>query len=76
LHGFDRTENVTLPLDTEQRLNKENIMYSSDIIEVEDFRFNHLIHHFDECDGEHMHYNEEYGCIEAATDLIEEILWN
>ena len=51
-------------------------MYSSDIIEVEDFRFNHLIHHFDECDEEHMHYNEEYECIEAATDLIEEILWN
>ena len=51
-------------------------MYSSEIIEVEDFRLNHFIHHFDECDGEHLHYNDEYECIESAADLIEEILWN
>ena len=51
-------------------------MYSSNIIEVEDFRFNHLIHHFDECDGEHVCYNDEFECIEATADLMEEILWN
>ena len=51
-------------------------MCESDIIEFEDFGFNHYIHHFAECDGEHLHYNEEYDCIEAATDLIEEIIWS
>ena len=76
MHAFERMENVSLLLDTEQELKKEIIMYSSEIIEVEDFRLNHFIHHFDECDGEHLHYNDEYECIESAADLIEEILWN
>ena len=73
---FDRIENVILLLDIEQKLKKEISMYSSNIIEVEDFRFNHLIHHFDECDGEHVCYNDEFECIEATADLMEEILWN
>ena len=51
-------------------------MYDYDIIEVEDFQFNHYIHHFDECFGSVVDYSEEYDCITAATDCIEEILWD
>lgn len=51
-------------------------MYGNDIIEMEDFSFNHLIHHFDECDIEHLGFNEEYNCIEVAAECMEEIIWN
>ena len=51
-------------------------MYDYEIIEVEDYQFNHLIHHFDECDPEHVDFNDEFDCIAAATECIEEILWN
>ncbi|MBU1215786.1 hypothetical protein KJ870_11040 [bacterium] len=50
-------------------------MYSNDIIEMEDFNFNHYIHHFDECDAEHIKYNDEYNCIEALAECMEEIIW-
>lgn len=50
-------------------------MCESEIIEFEDFGFNHYIHHFSECDGEHLKYNDEYDCLEMAADLIEEIIW-
>lgn len=55
---------------------KGDTMYSSEIIEFEDTSFNHYIHHFDEYDENHPHYNDEYGCIEVAVELIEEIVWN
>jgi len=55
---------------------KGNIMYENEIIEFEDNRFNHYIHHFDECDTEHPGYNFEYECIETAAECIEEILWS
>ena len=51
-------------------------MYSNDIVEMEDFSFNHFIHHFDECDIEHLGYNEEYNCIEVVAECMEEIIWN
>jgi hypothetical protein len=51
-------------------------MCESEMIEFEDFNFNHYIHHFDECDGEHLTYNDTYGCIETATNCMEEIIWN
>ena len=51
-------------------------MYEYDIIEVEDNGFNHLIHHFDECDAEHPEYNYEMGCIEMLADCAEEIYWD
>lgn len=57
--------------------------YENEIIEVEDFMFNHYLHHFDEYDGEYLvyndirlTYNDEYDCIEAAVNCIEEIIWN
>jgi hypothetical protein len=55
--------------------NKGFTMQEFDIIEVENFDFNHYLHHFEECDGEYIHYNDEYGCIEAATECLEEIIW-
>lgn len=67
---------VNISLDQGQRPAKGDTMFGNTIIEVEDFRLNHYIHHFDECDGEHVRYNDEYECIEAAADLIEEILWS
>jgi hypothetical protein len=56
--------------------NKGDIMYGNEIIEFEDNSFNHFIHHFDECDEEHPHFNDQYGCIEITVELMEEILWN
>ena len=53
---------------------KENTMY--EMIEYEDEMFNHYLHHFDECDTEHIQFNTEYDCIEVAAELIEEILWS
>jgi len=51
-------------------------MYENDIVEMEDFMFNHYLHHFDEFDEEHLEYNEEYGCIETVAECVEEIIWN
>ncbi|MBU0721343.1 hypothetical protein KJ877_08370 [bacterium] len=50
-------------------------MCETDMIEFEDNSFNHYIHHYGECDMEHPFFNTEYGCIEIAADLIEEIIW-
>ncbi|WP_345975838.1 hypothetical protein [Sulfurimonas sp. HSL3-7] len=47
-----------------------------EMIEYEDEMFNHYLHHFDECDTEHIAFNDEYDCIEVAAELIEEIIWN
>ena len=52
------------------------IMYDNEMIEFEDEMFNHYLHHFDECDTEHIAFNEEFDCIEVAANLIEEIIWN
>lgn len=49
-------------------------MYECDVIEMEDFEFNHYLHHFDEC--ECMEYNDEFDCIEVLAECSEEILWN
>lgn len=51
-------------------------MYEYEIIEVEEFGFNHFIHHYDECEDEFIHFNEEYGCIDTLTGCVEEIYWN
>lgn len=51
-------------------------MYENEIIEIEDFTFNHYLQHFDECDEEHLEYNEEYNCIEVAAECVEEIIWD
>jgi len=51
------------------------IMYDNEMIEFEDEMFNHFLHHFDECDLDHIGFNEEYDCIDVAAELIEEIIW-
>lgn len=51
-------------------------MYDNEMIEFEDEMFNHYLHHFDECDTEHIQFNTEYDCIEVAAELIEEIIWS
>jgi hypothetical protein len=54
-------------------------MYENEIIEMEDFMFNHYIHHFDEYDFENeykLNYNDEYGCLEASAECIEEFIWD
>ena len=52
---------------------KGDTMY--EMIQFEDEKFNHYLHHFDECDPEHLEFNLEFDCIAVATDLIEEIVW-
>ena len=44
-------------------------MYEHDIIEMENFSFNHYIHHFD--DYEDFHYNTRLDCIEADELYLE-----
>lgn len=51
-------------------------MFDCEMIEMEDFNFNHLIHHYDDCYCEEMHFNEEFDCIEVLAECCEEILWN
>jgi hypothetical protein len=51
-------------------------MYDNEIIEMEDFSFNHYIHHFDEYDNENMTYSEEHGCIEIIDECIKETIEN
>lgn len=43
-------------------------MYECNIIEVEDFGFNHYIHHIDE--DEFCDYNEEIDLIECDENII------
>lgn len=46
-----------------------------DIIEVEDFGFNHYIHHFDEIVGDGFGYKNELDFIYDMTDYINESEW-
>lgn len=48
-------------------------MYENEIIELEDFSFNHYIHHFDECDGENIDYNKEHDCMAVVAECFEEV---
>jgi len=52
-------------------------MYENEIMEMEDFMFNHYIHHIDEYEyeNEFVQYNDEYACIEVAAECMEEIIW-
>ncbi len=52
---------------------KGDTMY--EMIEFEDEKFNHYLHHFDECDTEHPGFNLELDCIVVTADLAEEIIW-
>jgi hypothetical protein len=51
-------------------------MFESEMIEMEDFGFNHLVHHYDDCDCEMLHFNEALDCIEVLAECCEEILWD
>ena len=48
-------------------------MFENEIIEMEDFSFNHYIHHFDECEGESIEYNKEYDCMAVVAECFEEV---
>jgi len=50
-------------------------MYENDMIEMEDFNFNHYIHHFDN-DEEQIHYCVEYQCLEVVTECMEEYIYD
>ena len=58
-------------------------MFESEITEIKDSMLNHYLNHFDECDDNYLvknegyiAYNDEYECIEAAVNCIEEIIWD
>ncbi|MBN2895320.1 MAG: hypothetical protein JXK05_05460 [Campylobacterales bacterium] len=51
-------------------------MQSSEIIELEEFGFNHYLHHFEESDEAMLSFEASYVCIAAAASVIEEIIWN
>ena len=57
------------------KANKGYIMYDNEIIEFEDFNFNHYIHHFEDCDAENLQYNDEFECLEIEAECMEEIIW-
>lgn len=43
-------------------------MYECEILEVEDFTFNHYIHHLDEIDGDGFGYKDELDFIFNLSD--------
>ncbi len=51
-------------------------MNSNDMIECKDELLNHYLHHFDECEDEIPHFNEEMGCLDLMADCAEEFIWN
>jgi len=51
-------------------------MYDNEMIECKNESLNHYLHHFDECDAEHIQFNEELGCLDLMAECAEEILWN
>lgn len=50
-------------------------MYTNDIIEMEDYNFNHYIHHFDETDKGCIEYYAEGEEPQLVLDEIEELTW-
>ncbi len=50
-------------------------MFECSIIELEDFGFNHHVHHIDESENELFGYSDEFGGIDAIVDCAEEIIW-
>ena len=54
---------------------KGDNMYDCDIIEVEDFGFNHYIHHLDEYEGDGLGYKDELDFIFDLADYTSETDW-
>ncbi len=50
-------------------------MYANDIIECLDETLNHFLHHFNECELEVPHYNDELGCLDIMAECSEDYLW-
>lgn len=50
-------------------------MHECSIIELEDFGFNHLVHHLDDSEFELFGYSEEFDCIDMIAECAEEIIW-
>jgi len=50
-------------------------MYENEIVELEDFMFNHYLHHFDEDEDENTPYNndKERDCMAVADECFEDV---
>lgn len=48
-------------------------MYDCDIIELEDFEFNHYIHHFDEFEGDGFGYKNELDFVYYISDFPDDM---
>ena len=48
-------------------------MYENEIIEMEDFSFNHYLHHFDEYEDESVGYDVAFDYTEFSGDVLEPI---
>lgn len=48
-------------------------MYDCNIIELEDFGFNHYIHHFDEFEGDGFGYKDELEFIYNLSDFPDDM---
>lgn len=59
---------VVLVLDVIILIIKGDNMYECNIIEVEDFGFNHYIHHFDDYEGDGFGYKDELDFIYNLAD--------
>jgi len=53
----------------------EPVSNECDIVEFEDERMNHYLHHFDEYEMEDIEYTLIYNYMDVGTDMMEEIIW-
>lgn len=50
-------------------LQKGEIMYECNVIEAEDFEFNHYIHHLDEYEGDGFDYKNELDFVYNLNEI-------
>lgn len=53
----------------------EPISYECELVEFEDEKINHYLHHFDELDMQLLSFDEDYEPIALGSDVIEEIIY-
>lgn len=51
-------------------------MYSCDLIELEDFNFNHMVHHYDDEVREIIEISLENGSIDVHAEYMGAVLWD
>lgn len=49
-------------------------MHENEITEMEDFSFNHYIHHFDEFESKDIEYNKEHDYMVVVAECFEDDL--